>query len=271
MKDKLSEWMSKARRLDAAIGARVDEATKQVSGSRTRQPLEILHDVVRIVEHEVQPAGRGRHIFPFTHVQVSLAAPSPLDRARLEAACGGPPPLDTRVRDRLQALGCAADDVSIAIAFVVEAAPEWRQPEYHVDFARDVTPPTPAPVVTVARLDLKVTCGTAARTRYGFTNEVVTIGRGREVRDAAGGLLRTNVVAFDEDGTDINGSVSRRHAHIAPDARDGFRLHDDGAQETRVIRDGRAVPVPRGRGLRLRTGDEIVLGQVRMLIQVGEV
>lgn len=268
MKEKLSEWMSKARRLDAAIGTRVDEATKHVSGSRRRQPLEVVHDVVRTVEQEIQPAGRGRHVFPFTRVQVSLAASSPMDQARLEAACGGPPPLDMRVRDRLHALGCAADDVSIAIAFVVEAAPEWRQPDYHVEFVRDATPPALPPLATAARLDLKVTSGTAARTHYAFTSEVATIGRGREVRDAAGGLLRTNVVAFDEDGTDVNSSVSRRHAHIAPDARDGFRLHDDGSRETRVIRDGRAVPVPRGRGLRLRTGDEIVLGEARIQIRI---
>lgn len=269
MKHKLSEWMSKARRLDSAIGARVDGAARQLGGAPVRQPLEVVHDVVRAVEHEVQPAGRGRHVFPFTHVRVWLTAPSPMDRARLEAACEGPPALDTRIRERLAAAGCEADQPDIRLTYVAKGRAEWREPDYHVEFSREATQAAPEPS-RVRRLDLAVTHGTAEHERYTFTTGVLTLGRARDVRDTRERLLRTNDVAFADDGSDVNLSVSRRHAHITPDPSSGFRLHDDGSGETRVMRDGRGVPVPRGRGLRLRHGDEIVLGQARIRVSLAD-
>jgi hypothetical protein len=269
MKEKLSEWMSKARRLDAMLGARVDGVTRQIAGTHTRQPLEIVHAVVHAVATEVQPAGRGRHLFPFTHVRVWLLASTTTDKARLEAACEGPPPLEARIHERLATAGCSGALPAVRISFVFEARANWREPDHHVEFLREVAPPAP-PVGRTSTLVLSVVHGTAEQAEYTFTGGGVTIGRGREVRDSGGGLLRTNAVAFTEDGTDVNLTVSRRHAHIAPDAPDHFRLHDDGAQTTRVIRDGRAVAIPRGRGLRLRTGDQIVLGQARVQVRISQ-
>jgi pSer/pThr/pTyr-binding forkhead associated (FHA) protein len=77
-------------------------------------------------------------------------------------------------------------------------------------------------------------------------------------------------VAFREGAGDVNQSVSRRHAHISydPDGR-SFRLHDDGSEHgTGVVRLGRTVAVPRGtRGVRLESGDEIVLGEARVRVR----
>jgi pSer/pThr/pTyr-binding forkhead associated (FHA) protein len=60
--------------------------------------------------------------------------------------------------------------------------------------------------------------------------------------------------------------VSRRHAHIPYErAEHLFRLHDDGSEHgTGVVRHGRTFAVPGGtRGVRLESGDEIVLGDAR--------
>jgi pSer/pThr/pTyr-binding forkhead associated (FHA) protein len=123
-----------------------------------------------------------------------------------------------------------------------------------------------------ARLELTVTHGTADRTVYVFEGAPVAIGRGDEVRDHRQRLLRTNQVAFIDGGDLVNQTVSRRHARIESDETGGsYRLFDDGsAHGTSVIRKGRGLQVPRGtRGMRLQSGDEIVLGQARLRLTFG--
>jgi predicted component of type VI protein secretion system len=59
---------------------------------------------------------------------------------------------------------------------------------------------------------------------------------------------------------------------VEHDARaDAYRVHDEGSSRgTSVIRDGRGQPVPRGRGLRLRSGDVLVLGDARVRVKILE-
>ena len=76
----------------------------------------------------------------------------------------------------------------------------------------------------------------------------------------------------DVDLTNLDGqrSVSRRHAHVDYDvrARD-FRITDDrSAHGTSIVRNGVAIPVhPGSRGVRLQSGDEIVLGEARLKVK----
>jgi predicted component of type VI protein secretion system len=77
-------------------------------------------------------------------------------------------------------------------------------------------------------------------------------------------------VAFVEGSGEVNQSVSRRHAHLAYEPTSGgYRLRDDGsAHGTSVIRNGSTLAVPPGSlGIRLRTGDELVLGEARLRIR----
>ena len=77
--------LAKARQLEARLARTVDRAAARVMPAGGREPLEIAHAVVDAVEREVQPAGRGRHLFPFNRIRVAVAAPSPHARARFEA------------------------------------------------------------------------------------------------------------------------------------------------------------------------------------------
>ena len=109
--------------------------------------------------------------------------------------------------------------------------------------------------------------GTAARKSYSFAAKRIDLGRCAEVRDTRNRLVRTNHVAFIEGSGEVNQSVSRRHAHIAYEpASGGYRLYDDGSVHgTSVVRNGSTVAVPPGSlGVRLRTGDELVLGEARL-------
>jgi len=65
--------------------------------------------------------------------------------------------------------------------------------------------------------------------------------------------------------------VSRQHAHIEyVDAGRHYRLRDDrSAHGTSIVRNGRTVLVPAGsRGIRLESGDEIVLGEARARVGI---
>ncbi len=266
MKTRLAEWLGRARRLEAAIESRVEGASRRLTPT-SREPLETVHAIVAAIAQEVQAAGRGQQVFPYTQIRIWLAAPSARDRARLSAACDGPPTLRERILARLTSAGCAVEVLPVKVSFVAEPKPDWIDAAFHVDYART---PVPAEAPSTPRIDLTVVRGAADRPSYAFTGTTIAIGRGSEVRDSRDRLIRTNHVAFLEQGGDVNRSVSRQHARIEHDAAAGaYRLHDDGASHgTSVIRDGRGLPVPRGRGLRLRSGDILVLGEARVRVRI---
>jgi hypothetical protein len=269
MKARLADWLGKARQLESVIETRVEAASRPWS-STSRQPLEIVHAIVHRAGLEVQPAGRGQQVFPYTQLRVWLAAPTARERARLSAACDGPPSLQERIVERLTAAGCAIQSLPVKVSFVAEPKADWLEPGFHIEYAR--TTPAPAGSAGTRRLELIITHGTAERSSYTFTGTTVLLGRGSEVRDSRERLIRTNQVAFVERGGDVNRSVSRQHARIDHEpVSDTFRLHDEGASHgTSVIRDGRGLPVPRGRGLRLRSGDILVLGEARVRVKIHE-
>ena len=269
MKTRLTDWVGKARQIEAAIEARVEGVSRPRS-STSRQPLETVHAIVQSVAQEVQAAGRGQQAFPYTQLRIWLAVPTARERARLSAACDGPPTLQDRILERLTAAGCAINGLAVKVSFVTASKSDWLDPAFHIEYAR--TSPAPAEPAGLRRLDLTIAHGTAERPSYAFTGTSVALGRGREVRDSHERLLRTNQVAFVEKGGDVNQSVSRQHARIEHDpASDTFRLHDDGASHgTSVIREGRGLPVPRGRGLRLKSGDILVLGEARVRVKISD-
>jgi hypothetical protein len=265
MKDRLTDWLGKARQLESAIEARVEGVPRPPG--HARQPLETVHAIVSRVNQEVQAAGRGQRVFPYTRLRVWLAAPAPRDRARLAAACDGPPSLEQRLVERLASAGCTVTSLPVKISFVPGPGADWVDPTFHLELTRSSAAADPA---SAPRLDLAVTHGTAERASYTFAASTVRLGRGGEVRDSHDRLIRTNQVAFVEGGGDVNHSVSRQHARIDYDpASATFRVHDDGASRgTSVVRDGRGLSVPRGRGIKLRSGDVLVLGEARVRVKI---
>jgi len=273
MTSRFTDWIDKASQLETAIASRV-ENTPRPPATSARDPLEILHAVLDAIGGEVLAAGRGRSVFPFTEVRVALLAPTPRDHARLSAAFDGPPSFEARTRERLAQSKCAVASLTVHLEFVAARAAGWTQPDFHVDYVRDRPAPVSTPPASeapaVVKLELTVTHGSAERETYVFGGTAlgsIAIGRGHEVRDGRDRLLRTNLVAFADAG-EINQTVSRRHARIEHDARSGtLRLHDDtGGDRTSLVRGGRGLQIPRGRGLTLVSGDVIVLGRARLSV-----
>ena len=264
--------LGKARRIESKIAGRLDEAAKEFVRSDAREPIEIVHAILDAVEQEVQSSGRGTRVFPFNQIEVSVLAPSPEARAWLEAVFEGDPPLRARIVERLRSAGCPASEIIVATNYVARAQKNWPTREFRLGFARVTQPEVEEPDADSKhdRIEITVLRGVTEQRTYSFVASRVDFGRCAEVRDSRNRLVRTNHVAFTEESGDINQSVSRQHAHIACEPNsDRFRLHDDGSGHgTGIVREGRTVPVPRGsRGVRLQSGDEVVLGEARVRIR----
>jgi hypothetical protein len=266
----------KAQRLERRLTRTVNAAVHELVGKGQPAPLEIVHAVLDRAEERVQDLGRGRRVFPFNRVRV-LVLTDPRDResrARISAVVDGPPSLGERLIERVKQAGCAVADVATDVDFRDEAGPDWEQPAFHVEFDRVAPSALAAPSSTPANEDslqlrLAVLKGSAGQHGYIFTGGRIDLGRRAEVLDQQQRLIRTNHVAFAEDGPDANRSVSRRHAHIEYDAAQRcYRLWDDrSAHGTSVVRAGRTIKVPAAaRGIRLEAGDEIVLGHARLQV-----
>src|SRR5688500_9742363 len=97
--------LAKARQLEARLARTVDRAAARVIPPGGREPLEIAVAAVDAVEAEVQPAGRGRQLFPFNRIRVLVVAPPRHARARFEAMFAEEPSLAGRIQTRLETAG----------------------------------------------------------------------------------------------------------------------------------------------------------------------
>jgi hypothetical protein len=264
----------KARKLERRISRTVDAAVVEFVGRSATAPLEVVHGVLDRAEAEIQDIGRGRRLFPFNRVRLHIAIGSSdkESRARYAAVIDGPPSLSDRLAERLVASGCRVERIDTAVVFVRRRGSDWGAADFHVEFDRVDLPPeavagarrSDQPSV---RLKLTIVKGAAEQRSYAFTTGRIDIGRRSDVVDQRQRLIRTNHVAFSEDGPDENRTVSRRHAHIQFSEQERcYRLWDDrSAHGTAIIRRGHSIRVPPGaRGMRLETDDEIVLGQARI-------
>ena len=267
--------LQKARDLESKLAGRFDRTVGALVGPATREPLEVVHEIVAAMQKEVQSSGRGRRVFPFNTITVTVLAPSRDVRARFEALLSGDYTLRDRVIAQLVSAGCEidADDLELVVTYDNKPRRHWRSPEFNIEFDRVARPKrvAPEPSTDLPRLEITVVNGTAERRNYAVTGATrVDVGRCAEVRDNRNRLIRTNHVAFLERSSDVNQTVSRRHAHISYEpSSEGYRVYDDGSEHgTGIVRQGRSLPVPRGaRGVRLESGDEIVLGDARVRIR----
>jgi len=269
----------KARKLEQRISRTVDAAVGEFIAQSGTSPIEILPAVLDGAEAEIQDIGRGRRVFPFNRVRVHVIA-APGDRklrATIAAAAGGPPSLADRIAERLRSAGCALDGVRAEIVYARRRGPAWKDADFHIEFDR-AEAPVQVPAQQAApdgdRIRLSVVKGSAGQRSYAFGHGRIDMGRSVEIVDQRQRLLRTNHVAFSEEGPDANRTVSRRHAHIEYSGSDRcYRIWDDrSAHGTSVIRDGRTIKVPAGaRGIKLQPNDEIALGHARLRVTMEKV
>ena len=232
--------------------------TERMFGPAESNELLLVHRaILEEIEGKVQMVARGRRVFPFARVMVTLVAADAERRTLLQAAFGERLPAAISARRwRARAANC-------------RAGLRWkcaRRPKGDGrvrDRVRGRTRPKPrrraaraGPAGAGQRQDGSRRVHAGAR-----PHQPRPPGRAHRRRPSRGAPQRC--------GLRRRRGRSQRHG-VAAGTRtsaleDGeYRLCDDGSEfGTRVFRDGRSIEVPAGdrRGEKLRAGDEIYLGR----------
>lgn len=241
---------------------------------RDATPLEICQAVLDEVETRIEPAGRGRRVFPYTAMHVRVLAPAGA-HAPMAAAFDG---FAGRVRERLGELRCdALATPEVELTCVDEAPSGWPPGRvFDVTYTRLAGPqsrPTgDVPPDVPPTLSVTVLKGASTAPTYSFLATTVSIGRSADPTDDLG-RLRRNCIAFTDVVDGITETVGRAHARLRFDREHGhYRLYDEGSSNgTAIVRDGEVIVVARRdpRGVRLRSGDEIQVGRALLRVAIG--
>ncbi|HWC97642.1 MAG TPA: FHA domain-containing protein [Candidatus Sulfopaludibacter sp.] len=220
------------------------------------QLLLVHHAILEDIQGQVQVIGRGRRVFPFPRITVTLISPDAARRALYEAAFGGENRLENDIREALEGADC-----QVPRGFAVEIhTAETGTGNFEIEYGVEAKEIAVAPAAVGRLVAVK---GKTAQDGYTLEKARTNLGRMEELMDADQRVVRRNDVVFEEGADEATGTVSRKHAHIRRDAGE-YRICDDGSEfGTRVFRDGRSIEVPAGnrRGEKLRAGDEIYLGR----------
>lgn len=239
---------------------RIDEKLRglfrgETASQQSREIVEIQRFLLDRIGERVQVLPRARRVFPFNEVAVRIPVPNPDQHAGLEMVFVADSAFEHDVREYLRREGVEFPaDLRVDVTLydtdqVADPSLICRKREKAV--ATDFLPP---PV------------------RISFGGESIEIAKARihfgrlpEVLDDRRRPVRRNDIVID------GSTVSRAHAHIEWDASSGeYRVFDDGSSYgTSVLHEGKMIDVPpgSGRGVRLQPGDEIYLGQARVLVE----
>jgi hypothetical protein len=232
--------------------------TDRMLGPADSDEVLLVHRaILEAIETKVQTVARGKRVFPYSRVTVTIVSPEADRRALYQTAFGEGGRLEADIREAFEAVDC---DVPRGFHVEVKTAEEGDKKfeiEYALEPAKAAVPEEPrgAGRVTVIK-------GKTVQSEYMLEKARTNIGRIAELTDSEQRVVRRNDVVF-EEGDEANATVSRRHAHIRLEGGE-YRICDDESEfGTRVFRDGRAIEVPAGnrRGEKLRAGDEIYLGR----------
>jgi len=236
--------------------------TVRMFGEAQSDELLLVHRaILEEIEGKVQTVSRGRRVFPFSMVTVTLVSPDADRRALYNAAFADGARLESDVRETLETAGC-----ELPPSFTVEVkTSESGDRNYEIAYGTaPVAPPeSKAPAAVLGTGRVVVIKGKADATEYTLEKARTNIGRIAELTDSEHRVVRRNDIVFEEGGDEANATVSRRHAHIKFEGGEYRVIDDESEFGTRVFRDGRPIEVPRGnrRGERLRPGDEVYLGR----------
>ena len=232
-----------------------------------REAIELYRDTLDQIAARATAGKRGDRVFPFDLITIELMAGSPERKAVLETLFE-PNQMAEDVRAALAEERVAPPrNLTIAIRFPEDASVEMRV--LCEKTAQKSSAVASAAAVVPAKLITK--SGVSSAETFLMNQPQVNLGRDHEVVDSLGRAVRRNDLYFPEGAHEANASVSRSHAHLHFDASSGeWRIYDDGSSlGTSIFRAGRRIEVPAhaSRGVRLRAGDEIYLGQAHLLFE----
>jgi hypothetical protein len=268
--------MSLLRRIEKSL----DQRLRGIFGGSHKEPgareaIELYRDALDQIAARATVGKRGDRMFPFNLINIELMAADPERKAVLETLFD-PGQLGDDVRSTLAEERMAAPaNLTVAVHYPEDAATEMRivcEKTEQVAAPAATTELQAIPQAPLTRVILVTLAGVPSSQHFIADRPHINIGREDEVVDSAGRAIRRNDLFFPEAAHEANGSVSRSHAHMRFDFVTGeWRIYDDGSSlGTGIFREGRRIEVPShaARGVLLRPGDEICLGQVRVRFEV---
>jgi hypothetical protein len=263
--------MNLLRRIEKSLDHRL-RSIFSGGGDQTgaREGIELYRDALDQIAARATVGKRGDRVFPFNRITIELHTADPERKAVLETLFD-PGQLGDDVRSVLEEERITPPaELTVVVHYSEEALVEMR---ILCEKAEKTIPiePAPAPVAEQAALvlaQLVTITGVSSSPDLLLDRPRINLGREEEVLDAMGRVFRHNELSFPESAHAANTSVSRAHAHILFDTASGqWRIFDDGSSlGTTLFRDGRRIDVPAhaSRGVALKPGDEIYLGQARL-------
>jgi len=258
--------MSRLHDLERRIDEKLRGLLRSSSPDQKRELLEVHRAVLDDVAAHVDTLPRGKQAFGYTQLDVQILLPDPALRRSYELVFIEADALSRDIRQRLedQRIELPAQ-ISVQVELVPKLPPDVAARGFDVHYGNA---PIQQPSRELPEVRFTIISGSAQQPELLLKRRRINLGRLAEVVDAEQRLTRQNDVAFRDDAPAPNQSVSRAHAHIEFDSENAaFRLYDDrSAHGTTIVRDGTVIPVPPGpnKGVALRDGDEIVLGQARL-------
>jgi FHA domain len=232
-----------------------------------REAIELYRDALDRIASRATVGKRGDRIFPFNLITIELRAENAERKAVLEtlfeAGQLGEDVRATLKEERIK----PPSDLTVTVRYP-DAAPVEMQ--VVCERAEKTRPPAAGAVAggMLPAARLRTITGVSSAAEFALERPRINLGREQEITDSLGRAIRRNELYFPEPAHEANPSVSRSHAHISFDASTGdWRIFDDGSSiGTTLFREGRRIDVPAhaGRGVALRPGDDIYLGQVRL-------
>jgi FHA domain-containing protein len=250
--------MSLLSEIEKSIDRAFRAWTQRAFGRERSDDLVILHrSILSEIENKVEVLARGKKVFPFGKVTVTIVGDTPRRREVLQAAFGER--LQTDLISTLKSAHCEIPDGFSLELRVVESGFQPVEIEYTAKpDKREPPPPKELPPGK-----LVVVKGRAEQGEYPLEKPRINIGRLPEVTDSLQRVMRRNDIVFEDGVDEVSGTVSRKHAHILFE-RGEYLIFDDRSEfGTSVFRDGRSIEVLKGarRGEKLQPGDEIYLGR----------
>jgi len=226
--------------------------------------LDLRAAVIEHVEHSVVAAGRGTRVLPGPVVVVQVQPAGFKDARALGAVMED---LRTVLIERFESMKCiVSPHFQVQIKTVSRRPSGWDPDQrFAVVFEKAKSARVKGTDIVEPRgLRLVVSRGSAQKKVFDLLLPVIRIGRTRFPTDSQG-RVRTNDIAFTDDGSARSRSVGRGHAEIRfmPDTRT-YRVFDQGsANGTHVLKNTRLIEVTPNDpvGTSIQPGDELRIGK----------
>jgi hypothetical protein len=258
------------------IEKRIDGQLRKMFASESaaaqgRELIEIQRAILDELEDRAQLLPRARRRFPYNDLTVRIAAPEPDRRSAIDLVFIEGDALQNEIATYLRGEDIEVPaDLRVKVESLEDPPAEIAAKGYHITCNTREAPKLEAKPDQPVRFT--ILHGAAEQPSYEIARNRIHLGRLSEVLDERRRPVRRNDVAFLESSDKPNSTISRAHAHIEYEPSTGeFRLFDDGSSYgTSVVHNGRLINVPPagGRGLRIDSGDEIYLGQARVLFEI---